>query len=154
IARNGCTNGACHDSVTRSGGLDLTPANAYADLVNAPSSYPSVMRVLPFDPSNSLLWQKLAASTEGFDLKGKGSPMPPGLPALSEDELTAVRLWLQQGAPATGVVPSTEGLLDSCLPKPEPPPDDPLAAPPAGQGVQLYAPPWTIQPRNAQGVNG
>ena len=67
------------------------------------------MRVLPFDPSNSLLWQKLAASTEGLDLKGKGSPMPSGLPAISEDELTAVRLWIQNGAPATGVVPEHGG---------------------------------------------
>jgi len=154
IARNGCQNGACHDSVTKQGGLDLTPANAYASLVNAPSAYPGLMRVLPFDPNDSLLWQKLAASTEGYDLKGKGSPMPSGLPAISEDELTAVRLWIQNGAPATGVVPSTEGLLDSCLPKPEPPVDEPLAAPAAGQGIQFYAPPWTIQPRNAQGVNG
>src|SRR5262249_6318461 len=98
-------------------------------------------------------WQKLAASTEGFALKGRGSPMPSGLPAITEDELTAVRLWIQNGAPETGVVPDTQGLLDSCLPKPEPPVDEPLAAPPPDQGVQLYAPPWTIKPRTA-GTNG
>jgi hypothetical protein len=154
IARNSCTNSACHDSQSAktSGGLDLTPEKAYADLVNAPSSY-GTMRVLPFAPNDSLLWQKLAASTEGFQLNGKGSPMPSGLPAISEDELTAVRLWIQQGAPETGVVPDTQGLLDSCLPKPEPPADEPLAAPPPDQGVQLYAPPWTIKPRVA-GTNG
>jgi hypothetical protein len=153
IARHGCTNGACHDSATKSGGLDLTPQTAYASLINVPSSY-GVTRVLPFDPNDSFLWQKLAASTDGYDLKGKGSPMPSGLPAISEDELTAVRLWIQQGAPDSGVVPDTQGRLDSCLPKPEPPVDEPLAAPPADQGVQFYAPPWTIPPRNAQGTNG
>src|SRR5262249_12711418 len=52
IARNGCTNGACHDSATKSGGLDLTPEKAYANLINVPSAY-GVTRVLPFAPNDS-----------------------------------------------------------------------------------------------------
>jgi hypothetical protein len=153
IARHGCTQGACHDS-TKSGGLDLRPANAYANLVNADSPF-GIKRVEPYSPQDSLLWQKLAASTLGYDLAGKGSPMPSGgLPAISADELTAIRMWIQQGAPETGVVPGTETLLNSCLPKAEPPVDEPLAAPAPTDGAQFHAPPWTIPPRNAQGQNG
>ena len=77
-----------------------------------------------------------------------------GLPPISEDELTAIRLWIQQGAPDSGVIPGTETLLNSCLPKAEPPVDEPLAAPAPTDGTQFYAPPWTIAPRNAAGQNG
>jgi hypothetical protein len=153
IARNGCTNTGCHASAQTGGGLDLRPENAYANLVGVPSTY-GVTRVEPFAPQDSFLWQKLAASSGAFDLQGKGSPMPQGLPAISDDELNAIRQWILKGAPQDGVVPDTEQLLGACLPKPEPPPDEPLAVPAAAEGVQFHAPPWQIPPRNAEGQNG
>jgi hypothetical protein len=154
FARNGCTNSGCHASAQTGGGLDLSADVAYENLVGVPSPF-GIERVKPFQAQESFLWQKLAASTEGFDLMGKGSPMPSGFPALSAEELLAVRVWIQQGAPRDGVVPDTEALLGSCLPKPEPPVDQPLEAPVSSEGVQLYAPPWVIPAKtNEAGANG
>jgi len=152
FARNSCAQSGCHDT-TRSGGLDLRPENAYASLVGAQSPF-GVTRVEPFSPQDSFLWQKLAAARDEFDLQGKGSPMPQGLPAITQNELDAIRLWILKGAPQDGVVPDTQQLLDACLPKPEPPPDEPLAAPASTEGTQFHAPPWDIPPRNAEGQNG
>jgi hypothetical protein len=154
FARNSCAQSACHDAA-RSGGLDLRPENAYGNLVGAQSLF-GVTRVEPYSPQDSFLWQKLAAaqSPPEFDLQGKGSPMPQGLPPISKDELNAIRQWILKGAPQDGVVPDTESLLNACLPKPEPPADEPLAVPATAEGTQFHAPPWEIPPRNAQGQNG
>ncbi len=155
FARNGCTSGGCHDQ-SQQGQLDLRPENAYAELVGVKGQLVDLNRVEKFDPQKSLLWRKLAAATEP-DLvtlgQGEGSPMPPGTP-ISADELKAIRLWIQQGAPRDGVVPDTQSLLNSCLPTPEPPAEEPLAAPDSSQGVQFYAPPWEIPARKDQGENG
>src|SRR4030095_3461923 len=113
FARNACAQSGCHHA-TRSGGLDLRPENAYANLVGAQSLF-GVTRVEPFAPQDSFLWQKLAAAQDGpdkFDLQGKGSPMPQGLPPITKDELNAIRLWILKGAPQDGVVPDTQQLLD------------------------------------------
>ena len=152
FARSGCTNSGCHAAAQTGGGLDLTPANAYHNLVGVSSAY-GVKRVEPFAAQESFLWQKLAAGRNEFDLGGKGSPMPNGLPPISEDELQAIRLWIQHGAPEDGVVPDTESLLGSCLPAAEPLPDQPLDPPAATEGVQFFAPPWDI-PARKQGENG
>lgn len=153
--RNGCAQSGCHDAA-RSGGLDLRPENAYASLVGVQSLY-GVTRVEPFAPQESFLWQKLSAAQDGpdhFDLQGKGSPMPQGLPPISKDELDAIRLWILKGAAQDGVVPDTQQLLDACLPKAEPLPDEPLTPPASTEGIQFHAPPWEIPPRNAEGQNG
>src|SRR4029453_4412217 len=151
FARNNCAQSGCHDAA-RSGGPELPPQNAYANLVGVSSPF-GVTRVEPFAPQESFLWQKLAAaqSPPEFDLQGKGSPMPQGLPPISQAQLNAIGLWILKGAPQDGVVPETEALLDACLPKPEPPADEPLAVPASTEGGQFHAPPWEIPPRNAEG---
>jgi hypothetical protein len=65
-------------------------------------------------------------------------------PALSADELEAVRLWIKAGAPRTGVVAGTGELLDACLPPPEPIPIKPLPPPAPGTGVQIVMPRWVL----------
>ena len=147
FARHGCTDQTCHGSVAgaeSSGGLNLSPDVAYENLVNVFSELGQMDRVEPGSPTNdSFLYRKLAAKTAG--LAGvPGTPMPSGLPALGTDELEALRLWIQYSAKKDGVVPNTEGLLNSCLPPVKPPHLDPPSPPPAGQGVQYYAPPWNI----------
>jgi len=144
---HGCTNDLCHGSA-RQGGLDLRRGNSYANLVDAPSQASTLKRVEPGDEDRSLLWLKLAAAT--LQRTGvPGSAMPLGLPALSEKELEAVRLWIYSGAPATAVVRGSGELLDACLPRPEPIQIRPPAAPVAGTGVQLHMAPWVL-PGNSE----
>ena len=144
--RHGCTQAVCHGSAPGQGGLDLRPESAYANLVDVPSTIlPSQKRVEPGAIEQSLLWRKLAAST--LDLQGvPGTAMPNGTYApLTANELKAIELWIYNGAPAEGVIKNTDGLLSSCLPPPEPQKIRPPDLPAAGEGVQLYSPPWTIQ---------
>ena len=151
FARQGCTEATCHGSAAgaaNSGGLNLSPDVAYENLVNVFSVAGQMDRVEPGSPTNdSFLFRKLAAKTKG--LEGvPGTPMPQGLPAISADELEAVRLWIQFSAQKEGVVAGTEGLLNSCLPPAKPPHLDPPAPPVAGEGVQYYAHPWDIAPKD------
>lgn len=140
--RHGCTETTCHGA-GQSGGLDLRPKVAYQNLVGVFSPLGQQMRVERGSRQDSFLYRKLAAATEG--LTGvPGTPMPFTGDALSADELEAVRLWIQAGAPETGTVAGTEKLLATCLPPAGP---IKIAAPPApaaSEGVQFHAPPWEI----------
>lgn len=161
--RNGCTQAACHGSAAQ-GGLNLTADDVYAQLVNTPSIGSQQKRVQPGSPKDSFLYRKLATATLGPEaaklatvgISGtEGSPMPSGLPAISKEELEALRLWIQYGAQRDVSTPNTEDLLDSCLPPPSPPQIEPPDAPAPGEGVQLLAPPWTVAPKNlVEGYNG
>jgi hypothetical protein len=111
------------------------------------------VRVQPGAPKESYLYLKLAAATNpDSDVEIANSPMPVGLPPLSEGELEAVRMWIQGGAPETGAVgdPSSGGadtiasLLSVCLPPPVPVKIAPLTAPAADEGIQFRAPQWQL----------
>jgi hypothetical protein len=141
--RQGCTQQVCHGSAA-SGGLDLSPGVAYANLLDAPALGSPLVRVSPGDNDTSYLWRKLAAATRPGSVDIGGAPMPLGLTPLSENELEAVRLWIYSGAPETGTVAGTEGLLDACLPPPKPITIKPLDPPPAGEGIQLVMPQWRL----------
>lgn len=152
--RNGCTSAVCHGAAAQ-GGLDLRPAVAYEQLVNRPSGRGGKLLVQPGSRQDSFLWEKLAAATEGYDLGGRGSAMPSGLPPLSAAELEAIRLWIQFGAPREGVVGGTEQVLGACLPPAAPQKLEPPAPPPGDAGIQFHAPPWVIPPADgASGLNG
>ena len=142
--RRGCTTEACHGSAA-SGGLDLTPANAYANIYGVRATASALARIEAGDEERSFLWLKLAAATRPGQYEIAGSPMPSGLPALSEDELELLRLWIYAGAPETGVVAGSEELLGACLPEPEPIEIEPLEPPPAGAGFQLTMPEWDLK---------
>jgi hypothetical protein len=126
--RRGCTEAACHGSAA-SGGLDLRAGAAYASLAEAPAQGSKLARVQPAAPTESYLYLKLKAATDPGSVEIANSPMPVGLPPLSEDELEAVRLWILGGAPEKGSLgdPSRGGtsdtfarLLGACLPPAEP----------------------------------
>jgi hypothetical protein len=78
--------------------------------------------------------------------------MPSGLPPLSEDQLEAIKIWIEAGAPATGSVGDpirgesqpVADLLGACLPPATPISIEPLAAPAAGEGVQLAMPTYIL----------
>jgi cysteine-rich repeat protein len=125
-----CANGACHGFVAQND-LDLRPGASYAELVGDGTGLPSVgnplfKRVEPAEPELSWLYLKLLAKTDPERLNaiheglGVGTPMPSVTPALTEDHLEAIRVWIRGGAPADGVVEGTAELLGTCLPEPTP----------------------------------
>jgi len=143
FARHGCTAAACHGG-GGTGGLDLRPGAAYTNLVNvAATADPTRVRLVPGDEKASLLWRKVNAGTSGID-DVPGSPMPLAPPALSADEVEALRLWIRRGANQVGDLPAADALLDACVPPGPPPAIVPSPPPAPDKGVQLYAPPWQI----------
>ncbi|MBX3027443.1 hypothetical protein KF840_21300 [bacterium] len=150
--RKGCASAYCHDG-TASGGLDLTADDLYDRLVDAPvqsvPSRPGLHRISPAKKENSLLWLNVAAATLPSQWTAPLRAMPlGGLPPLTQNELQVLQLWIEDGAPRTGVVPGSGELVDACLPPPEPLETKPLAPPPAGTGIQLRAPRQVLPPRS------
>jgi hypothetical protein len=141
--RHSCTQQVCHGSAA-SGGLDLRPEVAYQNLVEHPSTSYRFARVTPGDNDRSFLWLKLAANTLPGTVTGVGTPMPSGLPPISEDELELLRRWIYAGAPETGTVADTADLVDGCLPPPEPLTIAPLPPPEPEKGAQLVMPGWLL----------
>jgi cysteine-rich repeat protein len=137
----GCTTGICHGGAVP-GSLDLREGRSYDALVNVPSQASLLPRVsTQAEPLDSFLYRKLAAATFGLaQYPDAGTPMPSGLPPLSEEHLRAVEKWIRGGAPRDRVVPETAELLESCLPEPDPLVVEPLDPPAPGEGVQLRIP--------------
>jgi hypothetical protein len=150
----GCTSSVCHSGPFPAGGLDLSGDGAYDELVQQPATtVPGWQRVVPGQKDLSLLFVNLAAKTLPDTWHAPLRPMPlDPLPALTIDQLEAMRLWIEKGAPRTGVVEGTGELLDACLPPPEPIEIAPLDPPPAGVGVQLHMPPWELAPHSEREV--
>ena len=143
----GCTDAVCHGAGT-AGNLDLRAGASHASLIDQPAfSVPGWQRVVPGQKDESLLYVNLAAKTlpDQWSAPLRSMPFDP-LPALSLDELEAVRLWVESGAPREGVVPGTGELLDACLPPPLPIEITPLQPPAPGTGVQLHMPRWFVPP--------
>jgi methionine-rich copper-binding protein CopC len=86
-----CT--VCHAGAAAPLGLRLDAANSYAALVNVPSvQVSSLRRVLPGDPTNSYLLQKIEGRA------AVGSRMPLGGPPLPQSSIDLVRGWIAAGA--------------------------------------------------------
>jgi hypothetical protein len=94
--RAACT--GCHTNVGRtpSAGMTLVGATAYASLVGVPSNgKPGAVRVIPGDPDNSYLVQKL----EGHSgIVGQRMPRTGG-PYLTEGQMLIIKRWITRGAP-------------------------------------------------------
>jgi cysteine-rich repeat protein len=149
FAKHGCTTGPCHGSTPGQGDLDLSPAAAYRELLDVPSTGSAFARVLPGGPKRSSLYLKLAAAVSPGSVEIGGTPMPSGLPPIGEDALEALRLWIIGGAPEHGVVEGAQGLLDACLPEPTPVVIEPLDPPAPGTGVQFRMPEFPL-PANSE----
>ena len=147
----GCANSLCHGSANQ-GDLDLTPLNAFDNLVAAPSKGSALALVEPGNPSLSYLYHKLSAKTFPGSYAIGGSPMPSTGAAISPGQLEVIRLWIEAGAPREGSVGDTLGrgedeierLLGVCLPEAEPLNTTPLPPPPADKGVQFKMPAHAI----------
>lgn len=141
---------SCHGETTKLGGLDLSGPGALARMINQPAKAPltpPIDLIMPGEQALSFFYLKLAAATNGTPLPtGGGAPMPVGKPAVTKNQLDALRLWIRAGAPETGVVAGTQGLLDCSQPAdadPNKAPRPPVPAPEAG--FQHAAGPWTVR---------
>jgi len=149
----GCTASVCHGAAA-AGGLDLQPEVAHRNLVDVDATtVPGMKRVWAGQKDRSLLFVNLAAKTLPGEWTAplRAMPLDP-VPALTENQLEAVRRWIEAGAPATGTVPRTDELLDACLPPPEPIEIKPLPPPAPGTGVQIRMPRWTLGARSEKEV--
>lgn len=107
------------------------------------------------DSKTSLVYQALYKKTHCIgaqsppdtcgDLEATVQAMPDGTNVSVDPlELEALDIWLRAGAPRDGVVAGTADKLAACLPPATPQKIDPLAAPPAGEGVQLVSSAWDL----------
>ncbi len=148
-----CTNELCHGSAVM-GGLDLRAGVSWENLVDVDAeSVSGWKRVLPGQKDPSLLWLNLAANTlpDQYHAPRRGMPLAP-TPPISEDELEALRLWIETGAPKEGVVEGTAELLDACLPPPKPIEIKPRDPPPACTGGQFVMPGRYLDPQSEEEV--
>src|SRR5262249_12256773 len=102
---DGCT--ACHVTADMgpSGNLDLTPGVSWGNLVNVQADEDSsLVYVVPNQPEQSLLFQKISCDTPGV-----GARMPYGFPsnALTPQQIAQVYDWIAEGAP----IAATDGLF-------------------------------------------
>jgi hypothetical protein len=94
--RTACTQ--CHTSTGRnpSGGMNLNHDVAYDQVVNMPvRGKPGAIRVIPGDPDNSYLVQKLEGSSA---IVGRRMPNN-GPPYLTDGQILILRRWIAIGAP-------------------------------------------------------
>jgi len=92
----GCAMADCHGA-EEAGGLNLSQAQAYRQLVNVDSQQvPGLKRVKPGAPLESYLYHKLVGSHRAVG--GKGNPMPLGH-GWTEADTDVIRQWIEAGAP-------------------------------------------------------
>ena len=90
IFENKCAFSGCHAGPSAGNDLDLTEEQAYASLVNQPSSdFPSLPLVKSGDPLRSYLIMKLVG-TSGI----KGAKMPEDKP-ISKNQLRVIAAWIK-----------------------------------------------------------
>lgn len=144
----GCANSLCHGEAAE-GGLDLSPAVAWSNIVGVKAEGSALNLIEPRQPDKSYLFHKLSEKTAPGTYAIGGAPMPSAGEALSPGQLEAIRLWIAAGAPDEGSVGDTKGqgedelerLLGVCLPEPEPINVVPLPPPEPTKGIQFTMPP-------------
>ena len=91
--RVACT--GCHNAARPSANLNLADGSSYAQLVNiASTGKPGAVRVIPGDPDNSYLIQKIEGAP---GIVGQRMPRTTG-PFLTPGQVLIIRSWIRQGA--------------------------------------------------------
>ncbi len=95
----------CHSGgANASGNMDLGGVDPYAAMVNVVASGPQcgttgLVRVIPGDPDDSLLYEKVLAKERNIAAPcGDSMPQGSALPSLSDDEIEFIRMWIEAGA--------------------------------------------------------
>lgn len=97
ILDHNCAVVGCHVTGIATGGLSLSPSVAYDNIVNVRAGQrPSFFRVLPSDPDASYLYMKITLAPPAIG--GSTMPAPQTGNALTPDEKSIVRAWIQEGA--------------------------------------------------------
>ncbi len=87
-----CAVSGCHAGASPAQGMDLSAGNAFSNIVGVPSNQvPNLNRIEPFDANASYLVDKIEGN-------GQGSRMPLGGSALPNEEIQAIRDWVDAGA--------------------------------------------------------
>jgi hypothetical protein len=105
IFKNSCSFSSCHGSKPGQGKLYIPgpPGNWYTEVVNVPSTtHKTMKRIVPYDPQNSFLVQKL---TNGLCALAKdcvgnncGDRMPQDNDPLADADRDKIIEWIRQGA--------------------------------------------------------
>jgi hypothetical protein len=112
----------------------------HARLVGVPSSNSvatadGLKLVVAGKPDSSLLWHKLNQWLPGHHNHNYGAAMPQGAPALSVEQLSFIRQWIESGASNTA--DDVDPTLLTGTTRPETAPYTPLAPPAAGFQIKL-----------------
>ena len=96
IFQKRCAAGGCHSIATHQAGLTLDSTRAYESIVGVPSTLqPSAKRVVPLEPSQSWLVTMISAD----DAARQGvSRMPLATQPLTDNQITTIIRWIEQGA--------------------------------------------------------
>lgn len=88
-----CAIAGCHSGATAAQGLRLDPGFSADSLIGVASPRnASLVRVVPADPNNSFLIQKLEGTQR------LGDRMPLGGPFLPQADINVIRQWIANGA--------------------------------------------------------
>lgn len=143
ILSQNCSVSGCHNSASRSGGLDLESSASYSNLVgieptNTFARTAKFMRVRPFKPDSSFLFLKIDGNP-GPDF---GNRMPSNsTSSLPSNYREFIRQWIQAGAPREGEVADARLIRDPIVS------NDTFTPPnPPQQGLQLQVRPFAIDP--------
>lgn len=89
-----CATSGCHGGASRSGGLSLNADVIANEIIGVSSRGKSDVKLIePNDPTNSYLLRKI----EGTDIVG--GQMPLGGGRLADEQIAAIRAWIEAGAP-------------------------------------------------------
>lgn len=90
-----CAVSGCHAGSNPQQGMNLSAGQAHTNLVNVRSNErPELFRVAPGAPDSSYLVHKVEGRSSIV-----GEQMPLGGAPLSQEEITALRTWIENGAP-------------------------------------------------------
>jgi len=110
IFNQSCALSGCHDSQSQTGGLLLETGASYGNLIDVTPQMPGAAaagwkRVDAANASaeNSYIFHKLTGDLDGT----QGARMPLIGGSLDDNLIEIIRLWIEDGAPATGWVPGT-----------------------------------------------
>lgn len=90
-----CALAGCHAGSSPQQGLNLSAGRAHENLVDVRSNErPDLLRVAPGAPDSSYLIHKVEGRSSIV-----GEQMPLGGEPLSQEEISALRTWIERGAP-------------------------------------------------------
>ncbi len=93
-----CLGASCHEGQPpRDAPMSLEVGRSYAELVNVSAVQIPTKRVIPGDPANSYLIQKLRGTEQ--TVGGLATRMPLNAPPLDLATIAAIEAWVARGAP-------------------------------------------------------